>query len=78
MIRAIEERFPRSLRQRCLVHKLRNLQNKVPGYLWSEFKARASTCYQAASPTLARLLRDDIVATDTEQITDSPDKMGSR
>lgn len=30
---------------------------------WPEFKARAQACYQAASPVLARLLRDDIVAT---------------
>jgi putative transposase len=29
-IRAIEECFPRALRQRCLAHKMRNLQSKVP------------------------------------------------
>ncbi len=63
LIRAIEECFPRSARQRCLVHKMRNLQAKVPETLWPEFKARAHACYQAASPTLARLLRDDVVAT---------------
>ena len=28
-----------------------------------EFKARATACYQAASPALARLLRDDIRTT---------------
>jgi len=63
VIRAIEECFPRSVRQRCLVHKLRNLASKVPEDAWPEFKARATACYQAASPALARLLRDDIVAT---------------
>jgi transposase-like protein len=63
VIRAIEECFPRSLRQRCLAHKMRNLQNKVPEDVWPEFKARAAACYQAASPALARLLRDDIAAT---------------
>jgi len=63
IIRAIEECFPRTLRQRCLVHKMRNLQSKVPEDLWPEFKARAQACYQAASPALARLLRDDIAAT---------------
>jgi putative transposase len=42
---------------------MRNLQSKVPDDRWPEFKARASACYQAASPTLARLLCDDIVAT---------------
>jgi putative transposase len=62
LIRAIEECFPRSHRQRCLVHKMRNLQSKVPEDQWPEFKARAAACYQAASPALARLLRDDLVA----------------
>jgi hypothetical protein len=62
LIRAIEECFPRSLRQRCLVHKLRNLQSKVSEDHWPEFKARAIARYQAASPALARTLRD-LVAT---------------
>lgn len=63
MIRAIEECLPRSIRQRCLAHKMRNLQSKMPDAVWPEFKARAAACYQAASPALARLLRDDIAAT---------------
>ena len=63
MIRAIEECLPRSIRQRCLAHKMRNLQSKMPEDVWPEFKARAAACYQAASPVLARLLRDDIAAT---------------
>jgi len=63
LIRAIEECFPRSLRQRCLAHKMRNLQSKVPENVWPEFRARAQACYRAASPSLARLLRDDIAAT---------------
>ena len=63
VIRAIEECFPRSVRQRCLAHKMRNLQSKLPEQVWPEFKARAQACYQAASPALARVLRDDIAAT---------------
>jgi transposase-like protein len=63
VIRAIEECFPRAVRQRCLAHKMRNLLSKVPEDVWPEFKARAQACYQAASPALARLLKDDIVAT---------------
>ena len=63
LIRAIEECFPRSLRQRCLAHKMRNLQSKVPDTVWPEFQARAQACYRAASPALARMLRDDIAAT---------------
>jgi len=41
MIRAIEECLPRTARQRCLAHKVRNLQSKVPEDLWPEFDARA-------------------------------------
>lgn len=63
LIRAIEECLPRTIRQRCLAHKIRNLQSKVPEDVWPELKARAAACYQAASPALARLLRDDILAT---------------
>src|SRR5881392_3352226 len=63
IIRAIEECFPRALRQCCLAHKMRNLASKVPEDLWPEFKARAAACYQAPSPALARLLRDDVRAT---------------
>ena len=40
MIRAIEECLPGSIRQRCLAHKMRNLQSKVPEDVWPEFKAR--------------------------------------
>jgi len=57
----IGECFPRALRQRCLAHKMRNLQSKVPDDVWPEFRARVRACYQAASLALARLLRDDIV-----------------
>jgi len=63
IIRALEECFPRALRQRCLAHKMRNLASKVPEDVWPEFKARAAACYQAPSPALARLMRDDIRAT---------------
>ena len=63
LIRAIEECFPRSARQRCLAHKGRNLQSKMPEDQWPEFKARAIACYHAASPALARMLRDDIAVT---------------
>jgi hypothetical protein len=41
---------------------MRNLESKVPEDRWAEFKAWAAACYQAASPALARLLRDEIVA----------------
>jgi len=61
LIRAVEEVFPRSLRQRCLAHRVRNLQSKVPEERWREFKALAQGSYQSSSPVLARLARDEFV-----------------
>src|SRR5690606_13106206 len=45
LIRAVEEVFPKSLRQRCLAHKIRNLESKVPQECWREVKARALAAY---------------------------------
>lgn len=61
LIRAAEEVFPRSLRQRCLAHKIRNLEQKVPAERWRELKAQAFAAYTAGSPVTARLLRDEFV-----------------
>ena len=61
LIRAVETCFPRALRQRCLVHRLRNLHSKAPDRQWPEIAIRARGCYEAASPALAMLLRDDFV-----------------
>jgi transposase-like protein len=55
LIRAVEEVLPRSLRQRCLAHKLRNLEPKVPQERWREVKAGALAAYHAASPKIAEL-----------------------
>ena len=62
LIRAFEEVFSRSLRQRCLAHKIRNLQSKVPEELWRELKAVALAAYQAGSPKLAQMAKEDFVA----------------
>ena len=61
LIRAVQICFPRALRQRCLVHRLRNLRSKAPERQWPEIAIRARACYEAASPALATLLRDDFV-----------------
>jgi putative transposase len=61
LIRAVETCFPRALRQRCLVHRLRNLRSKAPDGQWPEIAIRARACYEAASAALAVLLRDDFV-----------------
>jgi putative transposase len=69
MIRAIEECLPRSLRQRCLAQKMRNLQRALPSRKRGcpRTSGRSSRpcrgVYQAASPALACLLRDDMAST---------------
>jgi putative transposase len=61
IIKAIETCFPRSERQRCLAHRMRNLAAKVPEDLWPEFKARAIACYQAPSRAMACDLAEGMV-----------------
>jgi transposase-like protein len=62
IIKAIETCFPRSARQRCLAHRMRNLAVKVPEDLWPEFKVRVQASYQVPSRQIARELADGIVA----------------
>lgn len=61
LIRAVEECFPSSARQRCLVHKMRNLMNKLPEEVQREFKELANAAYTATSPEIARIVRDEVV-----------------
>lgn len=61
LIGAVERCFPRAERQRCLAHKMRNLQGKVPEDRWPEFRTHAGACYQAPSAAVARKLREDLV-----------------
>ena len=63
LIAAVEQVFPASLRQRCLAHKMRNLEAKVPAERWREFGPMARAVYQASSPALARLAKDEFVKT---------------
>lgn len=62
LIRAAEEVFASSLRQRCLVHKMRNILSKVPERASAEVKEAVRAAYQAPSPALARLLGDEVKA----------------
>jgi len=62
IVKAIETCFPRSERQRCLAHRMRNLAAKVPEDLWPEFKARATAGYQAPSRAIARDLAKGLVS----------------
>jgi transposase-like protein len=54
LIKAIEACFPRSARQRCLDHRMRNLAAKVSEDQWLDLKARAQAAYQAPSQAIAR------------------------
>jgi transposase-like protein len=62
IIKAIEACFPRSERQRCLAHRMRNLAAKLPEDVWPEFKARVTASYQAPSRAIARDLAAGVVA----------------
>lgn len=61
LIRAVEEVFPKSLRQRCLAHKMRNLEAKVPLEMWRELKGAAYAAYHAGSLKLAAMAKEDFV-----------------
>lgn len=61
LMRAVEECLPTALRQRCLAHKMRNLMGKLPEDAQGEFKAAAKAAYEAPSPAMAEVLRDDLV-----------------
>ena len=62
IIKAIEICFPKSARQRCLAHRMRNLGAKVPQDVWPDFKERARAAYHAPSRAIARDLADGIRA----------------
>ncbi len=62
LIRAVEECFPRTVRGRCLAHRMRNLQAKVPEADWPEVRVHVRGCYEAPSLEMARALRKDVVA----------------
>lgn len=61
LIRAAEECFPWSLRQRCTVHKMRNIVSKLPDDYREAFKALVRAAYEAPSQEHARTIRDDLV-----------------
>jgi transposase-like protein len=49
LIRAVAEVWPESLRLRCWVHKMRNLETKVPAERWLEVKAELVAIRDAAT-----------------------------
>ncbi len=71
LIRAVEECLPRALRQRCLAHKLRNLETKVPAERWREVRAMALAAYHASSPKTAELAAEEFRHTYAHELPSS-------
>lgn len=55
LVAAVEQAWPRSLRQRCLAHKKRNVLDKVPDAARDEVKAALNTVYYADTREIADL-----------------------
>jgi putative transposase len=55
LIAAVEQAWPRSLRQRCLAHKKRNVLDKVPDAARDEVKAALNSIYYADTREIADL-----------------------
>jgi transposase-like protein len=63
LIRAVEEVFPNSLRQRCLAHKTRNVTDKVPDSVRPEIKNAIRAAYYAPNREVANMIAADVLKT---------------
>lgn len=63
MIRAIDEAFPHSLRQRCLVHKKRNVMDKIPDADKAAVAGFLGAVYHAPTLEIARSLATQFAET---------------
>ena len=63
LIRAVEEVFPNSLRQRCLAHKTRNVTDKVPDSVRAEIKNAVRAAYYAPNHEVANMIAADVLKT---------------
>lgn len=61
LIRAVEQVFAQSLRQRCLVHKMRNVLDKVPDSARAEVKAMVQAAYYAPNQEVARMIAAQVL-----------------
>lgn len=62
LLRAVAECWPRSLRLRCWVHKMRNVEAKVPAARWPEVKAHLYAIRDAATRATAEVAVQDFLA----------------
>ena len=63
LMRAVEELFPNSLRQRCLAHKTRNVTDKVPDSARAEIKNAVRAAYYAPNREVADMIAADVLKT---------------
>jgi transposase-like protein len=63
LMRAVEEVFPNSLRQRCLAHKTRNVTDKVPDSVRAEIKNAIRAAYYAPNREVADMIAADVLKT---------------
>ena len=63
LIRAFEEVFPKSLRQRCLSHKARNVLDKIPDSARAEVKGMVQAAYYAPNQEVARMMAAKVLET---------------
>jgi putative transposase len=61
LIRAVKEVFPKSLRQRCLAHKTRNVLDKVPDSAREGVKAMIRAAYYAPNQEVANQIAADVL-----------------
>ena len=61
LIRAVEEVWPDSLRQRCLVHKILNVTDKVPDADREEVKSLVQSAYKAPNREVAEMIAKDLL-----------------
>ena len=63
LIRAVEEVFPNSLRQRCLAHKTRNVTDKVPDSVRADIKNTVRSAYYAPNREVADMIAAEVLPT---------------
>jgi transposase-like protein len=63
LILAVEEVFPKSLRQRCLFHKTGNVLDKIPDSARAEVKAMIQAAYYAPNQEVARMMASKVLET---------------
>jgi transposase-like protein len=62
LIRALEECFPQTLRERCLVHKKMNILGKLPAGMIPEMKVHLNAVYYAPDLAAGRQRAEELVA----------------